>query len=239
MHIFYSPEAKTDFFFFDADESRHCVKVLRLKAGSRINVVDGKGGWYECELVDENHKKTWLKTLHYSSGYKKTDFNIHIAIAPTKNMDRLETFCEKATEIGIDSITFFISEHSERKIVKPERIQRILISAMKQSQKAYLPTLNPVTSFNELIKNNLEKHKYIAHCTEDSVNYLPDIYEAGQDVFVLIGPEGDFSSEEIREAHRAGFTSVSLGESRLRTETAGIVACQMLNHINFKAKIKK
>jgi 16S rRNA (uracil1498-N3)-methyltransferase len=194
--------------------------------------VDGKGGFYEAEISDANPKKCRLSILNSTFDFGKKDFHLHIAIAPTKNTDRFEWFLEKATEIGIDEITPILTSHSERKTVNHDRFEKILISAMKQSLKAYLPQLNGLMSFKELVVSNKTENKFIAYCDEIQKNHLKDLASKGNNTLVLIGPEGDFSPEEVLLAIENGFKVVSLGESRLRTETAGIVACHIVNLAN-------
>ncbi len=232
MQLFYIADISDNEIFLNDTESKHAVKVLRLGNGSRIRLTDGKGGLYTAEITDPNLKKCRLEIIEYKPQYGKRNFEVHIAIAPTKNNDRLEWFLEKATEIGIDEITLLICENSERKMVKPERLEKVLISAMKQSLKTYLPKLNPITSFEEFIRENKYSHKFIAHCHSGEKSHLKDKSLKEGSVLVLIGPEGDFSQEEISLAGLYGFTGISLGNSRLRTETAGVVACHIINLAN-------
>ncbi len=207
------------------DESRHAVRVLRLQAGDEIDFVDGVGGFYKAVITNPHPKHCEFEIKDSVKEYGKRDFRLHIAIAPTKNIDRLEWFVEKCTEIGIDEITPIICRFSERKIIKPERIEKVIVSAAKQSLKAYFPKLNPICSFEEFIKNYSASQKFIAHCYEGEKISLQQAYTPSDDCIVLIGPEGDFSQEEIKLAIECGYTPVSLGNNRLRTETAGVVAC--------------
>ncbi|MCF8298441.1 MAG: 16S rRNA (uracil(1498)-N(3))-methyltransferase [Saprospiraceae bacterium] len=232
MNLFYTPDITDDFYSLNEEESRHCKKVLRLKTGDSIHLTDGVGGLYEAEIIDDFSKQLKVKILKTINEFGKRDFRIHIAIAPTKNINRFEWFLEKATEIGIDEITPVICNHSERKVIKHERLNKVLTSAIKQSLKAYHPVLNSVTSFNDLVKKDFNGQKFIAHCEDNKKENLKNLYKFGNDVLVLIGPEGDFSSKEIQLAKKAGFIPISLGESRLRTETAGIVACHTVNLTN-------
>lgn len=232
MQLFYVPDISGAEFFLNEAESKHAIKVLRLSNGDTIQLVDGKGGFYKAEIADANPKKCRLKITSTQTDSGKTDFYLHIAIAPTKNIDRFEWFLEKATEIGINEITTLLTEHSERKTVKTERLEKILISAMKQSVKAYLPVLNEITHFNDLISATTCKNKFIAHCSAGEKTHLKNAVKKGEDVLVLIGPEGDFSADEIRFAKEYGFQEISLGNSRLRTETAGVVACHIVNLAN-------
>jgi len=232
MQLFYVPNISGGEFILDETESKHAVRVLRLQKGSRVQVVNGTGGFYEAEITDVNQKKCRLSIIKSQLEFGKKDFHLHIAIAPTKNNDRFEWFLEKATEIGIDEITPLITSHSERKTVNPERLEKILVSAMKQSLKAYLPKLNELTSFKELITNNKTDINFIAYCDEIKKTHLKNLATKGNNTLILIGPEGDFSPDEVKLAIENGYQVVSLGESRLRTETAGIVACHIVNLAN-------
>jgi 16S rRNA (uracil1498-N3)-methyltransferase len=233
MQLFYSPEIGDENNFLPEDESTHCVKVLRLKEKSKIQIIDGKGHFYTAEITVAHPKKCEFKILTVSEDSNKRDFYLHIAIAPTKNSDRTEWFIEKAVEIGIDEITFIKCEHSERKQLNMERIERIAISAMKQSLKAYLPKINPVTDFKNFISNtNKEVHYFVAHLESGEKKHLKEAMERKGKSCILIGPEGDFSPSEIEIALKNNFSPVTLGPSRLRTETAGIIACHTINLIN-------
>lgn len=207
------------------EESQHAVKVLRLQVGSTIEVVDGTGGFYNARITNPHPKHCGFEITETKTEFGKRNYKLHIAIAPTKNIERLEWFIEKATEIGIDEITPIVCRFSERKIVKEERLEKIIVSAAKQSVKAYFPTLHPLCTFDELIKNHESSQKFIAHCYEEDKKILQNEIIKSSDVLILIGPEGDFSKEEVQKAIALGFIPISLGESRLRTETAGVVAC--------------
>ena len=224
MQLFYLPNV-TDTCYLDEVESRHCVKVLRLKQGDIIKLTDGKGFFYSAEISDANPKKCQLTITHKEEEQHKRNYFLHIAIAPTKNIDRFEWFLEKATEIGIDEITPIVSENSERKQIKPERLEKIIVSAMKQSLKATVPLLNPLTSYTNFIKAEQSDQKYIAHCYDENKIELFHTIQEKKRYVILIGPEGDFSLKEVESAISNGFQPISLGNSRLRTETAGIVAC--------------
>jgi 16S rRNA (uracil1498-N3)-methyltransferase len=232
MQLFYKPDISGSPVVLDETESRHCVKVLRLTEGDQVQFVDGKGGLYTAKITDASFKKCKLELIHKEKDYGKKSFHLHVAIAPTKNIDRFEWFLEKATEIGIDELTPVVSEHSERKIIHAERCEKILVSAIKQSVKAYLPKLNPLFSFDDFIKIPVNGPAFIAHCGEGEKVHLKDLVHKNKNVLILIGPEGDFSEREITAAIEVGFREVSLGGSRLRTETAGIVACHIVNLIN-------
>lgn len=233
MQLFYTPDINSDEYTLSKEESRHCIQVLRKKIGDIIYLVDGKGGYYKATLIGDNPKSCHLKIDNIERNYGKSDIHIHIAIAPTKMNERFEWFLEKSTEIGINEITPIICEHSERKVLKLERMNKILVAAMKQSKQAYLPKLNAAVSFDSFVSNNTIEERYIANCAEnDKKKQLKEVIKKGTDTLVLIGPEGDFSQKEINYAMRHGFSSVSLNKNRLRTETAAIVSCNTINLIN-------
>ena len=228
MTIFYSPNI-LETLALSEEESLHCAKVLRIKAGEEVLIVDGKGGMFVAKIIAPHPKHTAVEIINKQGVETGRPSRIHIAIAPTKNMDRLEWFAEKVTEIGIDEITPVFCRFSERKNINLERVEKILVSAMKQSQKAYLPKLNPACQVQQLIKQASEQQKFIAHCYEGNKRLLQQLYNKNESALVMIGPEGDFSSEEVEVALQNEFQPVSLGESRLRTETAGVVACHTMN----------
>jgi len=233
MHIFYTTQIQNDHAILDAGESHHCVKVLRLTNGDAVQLIDGNGGFYDAVIEKADHRQCLLKITCVRKDFEKRNYHIHIAMAPTKNIDRFEWFVEKCTEIGIDEITPILCEHSERKILKPERVQRVIVSAVKQSLKAYIPVLNPLQSFTEFIENNTAStRKFIAHCYDEPKEKIADSIHPGESILIMIGPEGDFSGEEVDRALNMGFHGLSLGNSRLRTETAGVVACHSVYFIN-------
>jgi len=232
MHLFYTPDLLTDTYRLSEEESKHCVRVLRLTEGEKLFLVDGKGLFCEAVIISANPKACILNVTNRKSNYAKRDYQLTIGVAPTKNIDRYEWFLEKATEIGIDIIIPLLSRYSERKEIKPERLEKVMVSAMKQSIKAYLPILNPMQTFKKTISDPFSGHKFIAHCYEREKTLLRDVVEKGKDVLILIGPEGDFSTEEVELAISEGFIPVSLGTSRLRTETAALAACHTVNLIN-------
>ena len=231
MTLFYVPNLATE-HVLPEEESLHAVKVLRLKVGDELVVVVGVGGYHIAKITLPHPKRCAFELIESQFEFGKRDYKLHIAIAPTKNMDRLEWFVEKATEIGIDEITPIICRFSERKMVKAERLEKIIVSAAKQSVKAYFPKLNPQCTFDELIKNHQATQKFIAHCYDSEKIQLKTEIIPTKDVLVLIGPEGDFSKEEVDKAIKNGYIPVSLGESRLRTETAGVVACHTVSLMN-------
>lgn len=232
MNLFYAPDISGESYTFNTEESRHIVKVLRKTTNDLVHLTDGRGFMYVGEIILANPRACEVALIKKEEGTDKRDFYLHIAIAPTKNIDRFEWFLEKSTEIGIDKITPVFCNHSERKIVKTDRLLRVIVSAMKQSLKSFIPILDEPISFKELVKSDFKGEKFIAHFGSTDTNELSKKYFAGTNALVLIGPEGDFSPEEIELAEKHGFTQVKLGNSRLRTETAGVVACHTVNLIN-------
>jgi 16S rRNA (uracil1498-N3)-methyltransferase len=232
MHIFYTPDIKSDIFELNEEESKHCIKVLRLEAGTMLHLVDGIGGFYDAIIEDPHPKRTKLKILKKIEEFAKRNHYLHIAIAPTKNIERIEWFLEKATEIGIDEITPIICDRSERKEVKTERLNKVISSAVKQSIKAYHPKLNEAIRFNDLIAKNTNTQKFIAHCMDSGKVTLKEQLIANGNYLIIIGPEGDFTLQEIETALKHDFSPISLGESRLRTETAALEACFEINFLN-------
>ena len=227
MQIFYL-ENPNDEIILSAEESKHATKVLRKKEGEILNFTDGKGYLYKAVITVADTRKCRLQVVSSEQKEKQHNYHLHIAIAPTKNMDRFEWFLEKATEIGIDEITPIICIRSERKVIKTERGNRILLSAMKQSLKYHLPKLNEAISLTNFIKQDFEGTKYIAHCDDGEKKELRKVNKTEKTI-ILIGPEGDFSPKEIELAEQNQFKAVSLGASRLRTETAGIIATHTIN----------
>lgn len=234
MHLFYTPEIqlKDENFILSEDESKHCIRVLRLQLGDQIVLINGVGGWFEAEIIDAHPKRTLVKILSLIPNFNQRSHYLHIAIAPTKNIERLEWFLEKATEIGIDEITPILCAHSERKDLKLERLSKRITAAMKQSLKAYHPKLNALTPFGDFVQNIESTQKFIAHCAEGEKAYLKDVLQTPSSCTILIGPEGDFSPKEIQSAIQHEFTPISLGEARLRTETAALAACFEVNFLN-------
>lgn len=231
MQLFYQPNISNRDHFLDAEESRHCVKVLRKREGDDITIVDGKGGTYKAVILEANSKKcTFTIKEAVNEGFK--NYSVHIAIALTKNSDRIEWFVEKAIEIGVNAITFIDCEHSERGKVNMDRISKKAISAMKQSLKSTLPDIKPLQSFGSFTESVNADQKFIAYVNYTLPQHLKDAVQQNKDYVILIGPEGDFSKGEIELAYKCGFKAVSLGKSRLRTETAGLAACHVFNLIN-------
>lgn len=228
MHVFYTPDILTK-PELPEEEAQHCTRVLRLGIGDEITLTDGKGNFYRAEITAATNKRCLVKLIETIPQAPLWSGHLHIAMAPTKNMDRNEWLAEKATEIGFDELTFLNCRFSERKVIKTERIEKILVSAIKQSLKARLPRLNEMTDFNSFIEKDFSGQKFIAHCYEGEKPLLKDVLKKGEDTLVLIGPEGDFSEKEVKKAIEKGFIPISLGKSRLRTETAALVACHTMN----------
>ena len=228
--LFYAPDIAVD-PVLPENESQHCIRVLRLKEGDSITITDGKGYLYTAILENAHPKNCRVNITGRQPQKPLWDYNIHIAVAPTKNIDRMEWFVEKATEIGINTITFLNCRYSERHEIKLQRLNKIVVSAMKQSQKSVLPHINEMTDFKKFISMDYDGQKMIAHCAEDKKISIKEAYTPGSDLLILIGPEGDFSNEEISAAISAGYTPVTLGESRLRTETAALVACHTIHFL--------
>lgn len=235
MQLFYHPEADSiqQLLLFDKDESRHIIKVLRKNAGDILLLTNGRGYFFTSEIVSANHNKCGVKLLSKEL-QPSLPYFLHMVVAPTKLNDRFEWFLEKATEIGVSEITPVICEHSERTKIKPERYNKIVLSAMKQSLKAYLPKINPVISFSSFINSQsiITDLKCIAHCEEGIKKNLKEVLVPKTSYTILIGPEGDFSTEEIEQAKQQSFLPITLGNSRLRTETAAIVATQSVAFLN-------
>jgi 16S rRNA (uracil1498-N3)-methyltransferase len=233
MHIFYTPDIDSTEYVLSEEESKHCTKVLRLSRGAIISLIDGKGGLYTAEIISENKKTVTVKVIDTLLSYQKRDYYLHIAIAPTKNIDRLEWFLEKATEIGIDEITPVICTRSERRILKEDRLNKVITSAVKQSLQAYHPLLNPYVELSEFLKISHQGTKMIAHCVDDKPrNYINQIPNLDRRYTILIGPEGDFTPEEIQVALDSDFKPLTLGNTRLRTETAALAACFEVSYLN-------
>lgn len=232
MNIFYIPDAQVGMVCFPEKESKHCIKVLRMKRGDRFCVTGGKGYFFDAELVEAHPKKALVCLSNQRAGYDKRHFELVIAIAPTKLNERTEWFLEKATEIGIDKVKLFTSYHSERRIANIERFKKIMIATIKQSGRSYLPEIEDMIPFDKLVKQSFNGQKFIAWIDGKVREKLCDLYKKCGNVLVLIGPEGDFSPEEVSRAIENGFVPVSLGNMRLRTETAALVACHTVQLIN-------
>ncbi|MCB9040911.1 MAG: 16S rRNA (uracil(1498)-N(3))-methyltransferase [Lewinellaceae bacterium] len=234
MNLFYTTTIDGQMASLPEEEARHCIQALRHKVGDIIHITDGKGTLYEARIVEAGRKQCKASIERALPSPVRRNHFLHLAIAPTKNIARLEWFLEKATEIGIDEVTPLICEHSERRKLRLDRLEKVLASAMKQSLKVELPKLNAPALFDEFIRQPIEPGilKYIAYLGPGVKEQLKGNYQPGSGVCILIGPEGGFSPAEAQSAASAGFTPVSLGPSRLRTETAGIVACHTINLLN-------
>ena len=234
MHLFYTPDlnAKHHTYLLSEEESKHCIKVLRLSIEDEVILIDGRGGWFTGKIIDSHPKRTIISITSSIFNFQKRNHYLHIAIAPTKNIDRFEWFLEKSTEMGIDEITPIICAHSERREVKIERLGKRITAAVKQSLKAYHPILNEPILFADFVSENKDCQKFIAHCFEDEKSYLSNLIEKHGRYTILIGPEGDFSPNEIEIALLSEYMPISLGEARLRTETAALASCFEVNYLN-------
>jgi len=233
MQLFYSPDINSDSkqYIFSKEESKHIVKVLRKKEGDTLSITNGKGDLFTVEIIIADTKKCTV-LINTVEQQKSHDYKLHIAIAPTKMNDRMEWFLEKVTEIGIDEITPVFCDNSERKVIKKDRFEKIIQSAMKQSLQMQLPKLNDAISFKQFINQEFTGKTYIAHCEEQEKTQLKSLVSPNEKYTILIGPEGDFSVKEIELALNNNFKPVALGNTRLRTETAGIAACHTIALLN-------
>jgi 16S rRNA (uracil1498-N3)-methyltransferase len=235
MHLFYTPDINENSseYLLNEEESRHCISVLRLTVDSQIYLIDGKGTFYTAKIISASPKKTLLQIISFTKEFNKRNHYLHIAVAPTKNIDRFEWFLEKATEIGIDEITPIICDRSERKEVKIDRLNKVIIAAIKQSANTYVPKLNNAIGFKSFMQiDNSNSQKFIAHCEDTPKATLKAELVINNHYTLLIGPEGDFTLPEIAEANNAGFMAITLGKSRLRTETAALAVCFEVNFLN-------
>ena len=240
MYLFYAQDIPSDIrvgqtIVLDEEESAHAVRVLRYTAGDTIHVADGCGNLYEARITNPHSKHCEAEIRNIEQQSKHHRGNVHIAVAPTKNIERMEWLVEKCTEIGVDKLTPLLCHYSERKVIRTDRLQKIILSAAKQSLSAYLPRLDELTPVRECILAADEKRKFIAHSSPwtDKRDLCQELKQSDvtASTIVLIGPEGGFSDDEVRLAMEYGFVPVSLGEARLRTETAAIVACMMVNYV--------
>jgi 16S rRNA (uracil1498-N3)-methyltransferase len=237
MHLFYIEDTawidyQSGHILLQGDEAFHAFKVLRMKVGDESNATDGEGNWFTTSVVEIGKKQCLLKITAHFANREKRSYRIHLAVAPTKNISRFEWFLEKATEMGIDEITPIITAHSERREIKIERSNKIITAAVKQSLKAYHPKLNEAVKFKDFLAQPNEAQKFIAHLINEDQLGLKQAYDKHRDVCILIGPEGDFSAEEIEQAQKAGFVAVQMGKARLRTETAAVVAVNTIHFVN-------
>ncbi len=235
MILFYCNDIQGDFANFSEEESKHCTQVLRKKPGDAVHFIDGVGHWYEGQITEATKRQVVVKIMVKHVGTDHTSFRLHMAVAPLKNMDRFEWFLEKATEIGVDEITPLLTKHTERSKLRYDRLEKIILSAAKQCLRTRLPILNELVDFEDFIKKFETKTpgaRFIPHCHVANLPHLKNNCPAGADVTILIGPEGDFSEAEVQQAMARGFKEVGLGANRLRTETAGIVACHTVHLVN-------
>lgn len=231
MHVFYTPDIAVT-CEMPEEEAAHCLRVLRLGVGDEVMLTDGKGCFYKAVISAATGKRCQVKVTETIEQEPLWNGHLHLAMAPTKNMDRIEWLAEKATEIGFDELSFLNCRYSERKVIKTERVEKIVVSAVKQSLKARKPVVNEMMDFARFVKQDFTGQKFIAHCNEGEKPLLKEILVPGEDALVLIGPEGDFSPEEVKLAESLGFRSISLGKSRLRTETAALVSVHIMNLFN-------
>jgi 16S rRNA (uracil1498-N3)-methyltransferase len=233
VQIFYAPDITGDLYTLDERESRHSVRVLRMKSGSIVRLIDGNGNIYTGSIINADPQKCTIGITEVIKNFERREYRLHIAISPLKNPDRFEWFAEKCVEIGIDEITPVICRNTEKQIIKAERINKIIISAMKQSIKSVKTILNQPVSFDDFIDKRFSVNLLIATCSSSAERKkIADVYQKGTDTVILIGPEGDFDDTEVRNAMSKGFVPVHLGKSRLRTETAGIAACHSIYLLN-------
>lgn len=232
MQVFYSLHIEGDTHVLDQEESHHCVRVLRLRAGDMLYLTNGRGLWCTARVQEAHPRATRLGIESRQESYGRRPLGLHVAIAPTRQIDRFEWFLEKATECGVDEITPVFCQQSERRIIKPSRWHKLMVSAMKQSMRAYLPRLNPAVEFQDFLERELPAQAYIAHCGKGKRSSLQASCQPGQDVVFLVGPEGDFSAGEVAAATARGFEPISLGTHRLRTETAALALCVQANTLN-------
>ncbi len=234
MQLFYAPDVNPPYYTLCEEESKHCVRVLRLKTGDEIHITDCRGNLHRCRIVEPHQHHCTVEIIETYTEYGKLPYSLTMAVAPTKNIDRFEWFLEKATEVGVSRIVPIECDHSERRTIKYERELRVITSAVKQSLKAYHPQLDELTPLRELISAPFDGQKFIAHCDINfpEKEFLPAIIKKNENILILIGPEGDFSPEEINFALENGFKPISLGTQRLRTETAAVTATVMVATMN-------
>ena len=234
MQLFYAPEISLPRYTLPEEESKHCVRVLRMTVGDELHLTDGKGNMYRCKVVSDNAKRCEVEVVETTPEYERMSYGLTMCVAPTKIIDRFEWFLEKATEIGVSEVYPLECDHSERRQIKLEREEKVITAAVKQSLKAYHPVLAELTSFDEVVCKTFAGRKFIAHCGEavKEKKYLASTLRKGEDALVLIGPEGDFSPEEVRLAVANGFEEITLGTQRFRTETAAVVAVDMVSIVN-------
>jgi 16S rRNA (uracil1498-N3)-methyltransferase len=233
MQVFYAPDITGNTYTLDEKESKHLIRVLRMTKGASVRLIDGKGNLYEGIISNPDQNKCSVEISGKTENFEKRNYRLHVAISPLKNPERFEWFIEKSVEIGIDEITPLLCRNTEKSGIKSERINKLIISAMKQSLKATKTILNEPSSFKDFINNDLKGIRMIAHCDHsDERKKVSEVYQKNNNSVFLIGPEGDFTKDEIDSAVRRGFLPVHLGPSRLRTETAGVAACHSIYFMN-------
>ena len=234
MQLFYAPDITPPIYTLGDEESKHCVRVLRLGVGDELHVTDGKGNLHLCKIIEAHQHHCTIEVVSTQTEYEKMPYSLTMAVAPTKNIERYEWFLEKATEVGVTRFVPIECTHSERRTIKYEREMRVITSAVKQSLKAYHPQFDELTPFRELVQAPFDGQKFIAHCADvgKEKSYLPSIIRKSENILILIGPEGDFSPEEINFALENGFEPITLGHQRLRTETAALTATIMTAVVN-------
>lgn len=240
MQLFYVPDLVPPVATLSEEESRHCVRVLRMERGDTVYITDGRGDLFCCRIIDADPRGCRAEVVSVRHDFERPPYRLTLAVAPTKNAERYEWFLEKATEVGLSRVIPLETQHSERRVFRPARAEKVLTAAMKQSIKAFRPELSTLTSFREAASMPFEGRKFIAHCAPSSAPegkaYLPSTLRPGEDVLIFIGPEGDFSAEEIAFARAHGFEEITLGRQRLRTETAAVVAAVMVSVANRTAE---
>lgn len=239
MQLFYAPDITLPLHTLGEEESRHCIRVLRLRRGAPLHLTDGKGTLFRGLIADEDPRRCTVRITERIDAFEKMPYRLTMAVAPTKNIERFEWFLEKATEIGIGEIVPIECARSERRTIKAEREEKVIVAALKQSLKAYLPQLHEMTPLRNVLDTPFEGRRLIAHCDDPirAKRYLPDAIAPGENLLILIGPEGDFAPEEIAYALDRGFEEISLGTQRMRTETAAVAATVMAATVNASARI--
>ncbi|MFR9523550.1 MAG: 16S rRNA (uracil(1498)-N(3))-methyltransferase [Rikenellaceae bacterium] len=232
MQLFFAPNICPPNYTLSEEESKHAIRVLRLSQGDTLSITDGAGNLFSCQIVDANPKRCTVEVVETIEEFEPLPYSLTMCVAPTKNIERFEWFLEKATEIGVSEIYTLLTAHSERKTIKLERETKVITSAMKQSLKAYHPTLHDTTSFKDVISRPFAGQRFIAHCgvplSAEGRLFLGDVVKCGCEIEIMIGPEGDFSPAEVEAALAAGYREISLGNQRLRTETAAVVAVSIV-----------
>lgn len=236
MQLFYAPDIIPPIYTLGEEESKHCIRVLRLKVADTLHITDGRGNLFCCEIIDDNPKRCSVRVTQTVAEFEKLPYRLTMAVAPTKNIERFEWFLEKATEVGTSEFIPIQTAHSERRTIKIEREEKVITAAVKQSLKAYHPVLHELTDIRKVLTMPFDGRRFIAHCEEPHTTqgkqYLASTLRKAENALILIGPEGDFSTEEIDAAIECGFEEITLGGQRLRTETAALTAVIMVSTVN-------